>query len=1153
IYQGTIRKDSAIYTGQIDAVFRITNQDGSIEYWTSGSTTVYVNGGLFRYILGSPNEAQFNAIQWLNIDPYIETTVDGLTLPRDKLNTMPYAYHAKNAESSAGNFEVIDGDIKFSSATYSGGIIFSDGSYQITAAGTSLWVTSGADIYNVNTSNVGIGISNPSEKLEVAGNIKVSGGITAGSGNVNIIGIDGKIPALNSTYIANLDGSVLTNLTAANISGGNFANADYNFPGSITISTLTASSATLTNVSIFGALGSDLDADGYKIINLGAPSEDSDAANKIYVDNATGGGAGNVAILYATQTFTGQNTFIADVNISTNLFITSGNMGIGIINPSEKLEVLGNIKATAFQGSGSAITNLTAANISAGNLGSSVITSSIAVGAIDNESQIADGIITNADLAGSIADDKLSQIITTGKVSGAALTLLGSIASGAGFLPNANIDNSSITKLGAALEDAEIPDDITLTNITQITNRDISDTIGNLAVSRVTGGSLPSDVIASSIAVGAIDNENQIVDGTITNADLAGLIDDSKLNQIITAGKISDSALTTNVILSDNNQNITGIKTFTSSLTVISPDTVPSSLWVSTSATTPHLYVSTTGNVGIGTTGPGAALDVQGNPGQYMGIYKNTGTHTELKLDSSAANRVSNLGFYNNGVSKWIFSSRGTVDATNDRMAIYNSAGGAEVMTLLQNGNIGIGTTSPAYQLQVSGAGQTTANLTDAGASGGTLLLSDTGAVVDNGGALIFAANTNQRFAAIKGLFINSANNGQGSMAFSVRNLATDTSLTEAMRIRYDGNVGIGTTSPVATLHIGGTGAIKIPVGTTAERPASPAAGMMRFNSGTVSMEYYNGTAWLAATALPTAPVASGGTETTIIEGGITYRIHTFTTSGTLTVTAPGTVEVLVVAGGGSGGNNNTTNANGGGGGGGVIYKKNFAVTPQAYTVTVGNGGGAIPFQTIGRGNNGQNSVFSTLTALGGGGGASTGLTLAGLDGGSGGGGAHGPSPYAGGQAIQTGGYGNPGGRSYVAWTGGGGGGAGSAGVNTTIAPSGAPNGTGGRGLGVSITGSLVFYAGGGGGGANSSERAGDGYDGGGRGAGSTTYYNHLTYPGGVSPLGGNSLLSGLPNTGGGGGGGSYWTTAANTPQCPNCGSGAGGSGIVIVRYWISQ
>ncbi|MCK5583029.1 MAG: hypothetical protein KAI33_04530, partial [Elusimicrobiales bacterium] len=72
-YQGTIRKDGAIYTGQIDAIFRITNQDGSAEYWTSGSTTVYVNGGLFRYILGSPNETQFNAIAWRDISPYIET------------------------------------------------------------------------------------------------------------------------------------------------------------------------------------------------------------------------------------------------------------------------------------------------------------------------------------------------------------------------------------------------------------------------------------------------------------------------------------------------------------------------------------------------------------------------------------------------------------------------------------------------------------------------------------------------------------------------------------------------------------------------------------------------------------------------------------------------------------------------------------------------------------------------------------------------------------------------------------------------------------------------------------------------------------------------------------------------------------------------
>ena len=103
---------------------------------------------------------------------------------------------------------------------------------------------------------------------------------------------------------------------------------------------------------------------------------------------------------------------------------------------------------------------------------------------------------------------------------------------------------------------------------------------------------------------------------------------------------------------------------------------------------------------------------------------------------------------------------------------------------------------------------------------------------------------------------------------------------------------------------------------------------------------------------------------------------------------------------------------------------------------------------------------------------------------------------------------------------------------------------------GVSITGSLVYYAGGGGGSGNSSERGGDAYDGGGRGFGTTSYYDYLTYPVGTSPLGGSSTLHALPNTGGGGGASSYW---CNNTVWGTQGSGAGGSGIVIVRYWIAQ
>jgi hypothetical protein len=40
------------------------------------------------------------------------------------------------------------------------------------------------------------------------------------------------------------------------------------------------------------------------------------------------------------------------------------------------------------------------------------------------------------------------------------------------------------------------------------------------------------------------------------------------------------------------------------------------------------------------------------------------------------------------------------------------------------------------------------------------------------------------------------------------------------------------------------TGGLFLPVGTTAQRPASPATGQMRFNTTTNLVETYNGTSW---------------------------------------------------------------------------------------------------------------------------------------------------------------------------------------------------------------------------------------------------------------------------------------------------------------------
>ena len=110
---------------------------------------------------------------------------------------------------------------------------------------------------------------------------------------------------------------------------------------------------------------------------------------------------------------------------------------------------------------------------------------------------------------------------------------------------------------------------------------------------------------------------------------------------------------------------------------------------------------------------------------------------------------------------------------------------------------------------------------------------------------------------------------------------------------------------------------------------------------------------------------ATGGTETDITDGGFSYRVHTFTNSGSFVVGAGGTVEYLVVAGGGGGGKN----GGGGGGAGGFRTGQLTNVAVDTYAITVGTGGAGGAGTS--RGTQGNNSIFSTITSTGGGGGGS--------------------------------------------------------------------------------------------------------------------------------------------------------------------------------------
>jgi len=117
------------------------------------------------------------------------------------------------------------------------------------------------------------------------------------------------------------------------------------------------------------------------------------------------------------------------------------------------------------------------------------------------------------------------------------------------------------------------------------------------------------------------------------------------------------------------------------------------------------------------------------------------------------------------------------------------------------NGNVGIGTTSPSGKLDVQGARHIPATgwqmiasfmSTDTAAAG-------VGAGIVLGG--VYTGTTPTTFGQIAGIKENATDgNYDGSLAFSTR--LNGSILNERLRILANGNVGIGTTSPGRKLDV---------------------------------------------------------------------------------------------------------------------------------------------------------------------------------------------------------------------------------------------------------------------------------------------------------------------------------------------------------------
>ncbi len=273
------------------------------------------------------------------------------------------------------------------------------------------------------------------------------------------------------------------------------------------------------------------------------------------------------------------------------------------------------------------------------------------------------------------------------------------------------------------------------------------------------------------------------------------------------------------------------------------------------------------GGVGIGTASPKTTLNIGANDSGQGPILTLENTDTSI----TTGDVIGQIDFYANdgstngtgpkvNIKAVAQSSAGTVTELTFGTSPSSSATAIERMRIDASGNVGIGTNNPLYKLHVSGSGSQRLRIekTDAGGDADLQLYSPS----DSTQWILFGDSTSgNNSGVIK--YVHSTN----KMHFRTNDV------NDRLVISSDGNVGIGTTSPDALLHVSATSP-HIDIG-----PQGGNRGKIGYHSNDVIIGSTSSTGSIILKnniSSTDSPQTSGDTKVTIHDVGMTIHSDTY-------------------------------------------------------------------------------------------------------------------------------------------------------------------------------------------------------------------------------------------------------------------------------------